>query len=244
MNPAIVIPARWKSSRFPGKPLALIAGRPMLDRVYERCSRAIDPSRVFIATDSERIRAHCDRAGMRVVMTSESCLTGTDRVHEASSHIDADVYINVQGDEPLIEPADIRAVLLEWQAHPGAVVNAMCRIAAARDYLNRNVPKVVSAPDGRLLYMSRAPIPTDKDGAFCGGMRQVCVYAFPREALARFAMHGEKTPLERIEDIEILRFIELGIDVRMLTVGGASLAVDIPEDIERVEAAIRDRGEE
>ncbi len=243
MNPAIVIPARWQSSRFPGKPLAVIAGKPMLDRVYERCVRALDPSRVFVATDSDRIFAHCERAGMGVVMTSEACLTGTDRVHEAAAQIDADVYLNVQGDEPLVDPADIRAVLREWEAHPNAVVNAMCRIAAARDYLNRNVPKVVAAPDGRLLYMSRAPVPTDKNGAFCGGMRQVCVYAFPREALARFAAHGAKTPLEKIEDIEILRFLELGIDVRMLTVGAASLAVDIPEDIERVEAAIRERGD-
>lgn len=242
MSVAIVIPAREKSTRFPGKPLAMIAGRPMLDRVHERCVDAVGESRVYVATDSERIRTHCERAGMRCVMTPETCLTGTDRVHEAAKSIDAQTLINVQGDEPLIDPADIRAVIDASRETPGVVVNAMCPIDDEPDYRSVNVPKVIAAPDGRLLYMSRAPIPASKDGRFHGGMRQVCVYAFPRAALAAFASAPGKTPAEAIEDIEILRFLELGFEVRMVRVSGASLAVDIPDDVPKVEAAMRQRG--
>jgi len=242
MRHAIVIPARWQSTRFPGKPLTPIAGRPMLDRVYERCVAAIGPSSVFVATDSDAIRDHCARAGMACVMTSSSCLTGTDRVHEAAQRIDADVLINVQGDEPLIDPADIQQVIRASERMPGAIVNAMCRINDERDYRSRTVPKVVAAPDGRLLYMSRAPIPGDKSGTFRGARKQVCVYAFPGELLARFAACERKTPLEEVEDIEILRFLELGYEVRMVEVSGASIAVDTPEDVTRVEGALRERG--
>lgn len=238
MRHAIVIPARWKSTRFPGKPLAMIAGRPMLDRVYERCVQAVESTRVFVATDSDTIRDHCARRGMACIMTPESCPTGTDRVHEAAREIDADVLVNVQGDEPLVDPDDILAVLRESCQRPGAVINAMCAITDERDYVNRNIPKVVASPEGRLMYMSRAPIPADKVGTFRGGMRQVCVYAFPRDALARFAATGGKTPLESIEDIEILRFLEVGVNVQMVVVSGASIAVDVPEDVSRVESAI------
>ncbi|MBI4184358.1 MAG: 3-deoxy-manno-octulosonate cytidylyltransferase [Proteobacteria bacterium] len=241
MRPAIVIPARYASSRFEGKPLAMIAGRPMIARVFERCAAALSPERTFVATDDERIAACCRAEGIRVVMTASDCLTGTDRVHQASLQIPGDLFVNVQGDEPLIEPGDVRAVIEAAEREPGTVVNAMCAITEEADFRSPNVPKVAAAPDGRLLYMSRAPIPTDKRHRFRGAMKQVCIYAFPRAALELFARAGRKTPIEEIEDIEILRLLELGHEVRMVPVSGASIAVDVPADVARVEAVLHAR---
>ena len=175
-------------------------------------------------------------------MTSSDCLTGTDRLQQAAVQIPADIYINVQGDEPLIEPGDILSVIDEAVSHPGRIVNAMCPIGAEDDFRSRSVPKVVARPDGRLLYMSRAPIPTDKTHGFVTAMKQVCIYAFDREKLDAFVAVGGKTPLEAIEDIEILRFLELGFDVHMVEVSSASIAVDFPEDVERVESILGERG--
>lgn len=239
----IVIPARYESTRFPGKPLARLDGKSLIERTWQRCTEALDPDDVYVATDDDRIAAHCRQFGAQVVLTPTNCPTGTDRVHAASSEIDADTFVNVQGDEPLIDPADIHAVIAASRAHPDEVVNAMCPIEDDATFRSPNVPKVICAPDGRLLYMSRAAVPTDKALRFRGAWRQVCVYAFPPAALERFAAHGGKTPIEQIEDIEILRFLELGIPVRMVPVSSASLAVDVPDDIRRVEAELRRRAQ-
>lgn len=239
----IVVPARFKSSRFPGKPLVDIAGTSLIRRVWRQCARALPAERVYVATDDERIADHCRAAGIQVVITGEDCLTGTDRVYQASLQIDADLYVNVQGDEPLVRPADILAVIDTARAHPGTVVNAMCAIAEEHDFRSPTVPKVVARPDGRLLYMSRAGIPTDKLHAFRPAMKQVCIYAFDKPALAAFAGAGAKTPLEAVEDIEILRFLELGFEVRMVEVSQASVAVDVPEDVNRVRGALAAAGE-
>jgi 3-deoxy-manno-octulosonate cytidylyltransferase (CMP-KDO synthetase) len=236
---AIVIPARFASSRFPGKPLVPLLGKPMIRHVWERCVQAVAADEVFVATDDARIRAACEGFGARVLMTGSDCLTGTDRVAEAARQIGHAFVVNVQGDEPMLDPSDILAVAAAHRAHPQAVVNGMAPIDDERDYRSRNVPKVLAAPDGRLLYMSRAPVPADKGDTFRGAQRQVCIYAFSREHLARFAACPAKTPLEAIEDIEILRFLELGIEVRMVAVAGGSLAVDTPEDVTRVEHALR-----
>ncbi|WP_208028131.1 3-deoxy-manno-octulosonate cytidylyltransferase [Rhabdothermincola sediminis] len=238
----IVIPARYESSRFPGKPLALLDGTSLIQRTWQQCVAALGPDDVYVATDDDRIESHCRDFGAQVVLTPTTCPTGTDRVYAASEQIDAEAFVNVQGDEPLVDPADILAVIAASQAHPGEVVNAMCPIDDESTFRDPNVPKVVSAPDGRLLYMSRAAVPTGKDLGFRGAWRQVCVYAFPTPALKRYANHGGKTPVEQIEDIEILRFLELGIPVRMVAVSSASLAVDVPGDIARVEAELRRRG--
>lgn len=238
MNPLVVIPARFASSRFPGKPLVEIAGKTLLQRVHERVLPVVGRERVLIATDDERIRRHCEASDMNVVMTSSACLTGTDRVAEVARHVEADVYINVQGDEPLIEPADVQAVIDAAQQLPDRVINAMCPIVEEADFRSRTVPKVVAAPDGRLLYMSRAPIPGTKGDAFVSAHKQVCIYAFPLGSLAAFAAQSAKSPLEEIEDIEILRFLEMGIGVHMVTVSGSSVAVDVPEDVDRVLAVL------
>ena len=234
----IIIPARYQSSRFPGKPLIPILGKPMIVRVWERCIKVLPPDNVYVATDDDRIFNCCKDRGINVLMTSENCLTGTDRVFEASKMVEADIIINVQGDEPLICEQDIQTVIDMAKEHPKSVINAMCQIKDERDFRSSTVPKVVARPDGRLLYMSRAAIPTDKVFGFHQAKKQVCIYAFPLKALSDFANVGSKTPLEAIEDIEILRFLELGFEVMMVEVSVSSVAVDIPDDLKRVEAIL------
>ena len=242
MRYAVVIPARHQSSRLPGKPLVSLCGVPMIVRTYRQCIKAVAPDRVLVATDDERIRSVCEAAGIRVLMTSVDCLTGTDRVAEAARQIEADTYINVQGDEPVFNPDDLRALTEAAAAHPEEIINGYCPIAREEMFRSGSTPKVVLRPDGRLLYMSRAPIPTNKSHRFAKAWRQVCAYAFPRRALEAFASAAAKTELETIEDIEILRFLELGWEVRMIPLSDVSVPVDNPEDVERAEAVIRSLG--
>ena len=239
MKIAVVIPARYESSRLPGKPLIELVGGSMIRRTHHRVVSAVDRSIVWVATDDERIARHCQDAGMQVLMTPTTCLTGTDRIAAAAAVLDADVFVNVQGDEPVIDPINVRTMIDAVRAHPDRIYNGVSAVDAVDAYRNSSTPKVVARPDGRLLYISRAPIPANKAGTFIAARKQVCVYAFPRAALLAFARHGKKTPLEEIEDIEILRFLELGYDVHMLELPGVSVAVDNPADVARAEAAIR-----
>jgi 3-deoxy-manno-octulosonate cytidylyltransferase (CMP-KDO synthetase) len=192
-----------------------------------------------VATDDTRIANTCAGFGARVVITSPDCLTGTDRVAEAARSIDCDFVVNVQGDEPMLHPPDILRVADAFRTSRGAVVNAMTRILDESEYWSRTVPKVVAAPDGRLLYMSRAGVPANKAGTFVAAKKQVCIYCFAREQLERFAAAPAKGDIERTEDIEILRFLEMGIEVRMVELASATIAVDTPEDLQRVVHALR-----
>lgn len=235
----VVIPARYQSTRLPGKPLLLLSGIPMVVRTYMQCILAVPPKLVFVATDDLRIKAVCEERGIQVVMTSAECKTGTDRVAEVSRCIGADFYINVQGDEPIFNPSDLTQLIIAAKKHPGEVINGYCEIDSESIYRSASVPKAVLRPDGRLLYMSRSPIPADKSHSFIKSNRQVCAYSFPNEALMAFSSSNAKTPLEEIEDIEILRFLELGWDVRMIPMSNQSIAVDNPEDVDRVEDVLR-----
>jgi len=240
INYLVVIPARFQSTRFPGKPLANIHGKSMIQRVWEKCVEATSPANILIATDDGRIKEHCHNHDMEVELTSSNCLTGTDRLFEIAQKRKANVYINVQGDEPLISPMDIKAVILAAQQEPGITINAMCSIKTEDDFRNPNIPKVVTRKDGRLLFMSRAPIPTNKHLGFSKAMKQVCIYAYPRDVLIAYGSMKEKMPLESIEDLEILRLIELGYEVKMIEVSGSSVAVDTPKDLEKVRKMIHD----
>ncbi|MFQ5801474.1 MAG: 3-deoxy-manno-octulosonate cytidylyltransferase [Candidatus Methylomirabilales bacterium] len=231
-----IIPARYGSSRFPGKPLAMVLGVPLIIRVFQQVVTAFPSEQVIVATDDGRIREVCEGAGIRVVMTSAICPTGTDRVWEAASELEAEMIVNVQGDEPLVRTEDILAVVWSKRANPGHVVNAMCTITDRRDIVSPNVPKVVVNERDELVYMSRAPIPYVKaEDVVHVHRRQVCIYGFNRAELRAFAEYGHKSRLEKTEDIEILRFLDLGIPVRMVEVSEASVAVDVPEDVPRVE---------
>lgn len=239
MKIVVVIPARLKSTRLPEKPLVNIEGKSMIKRTYERTIQAWPEEDVYVATDHEKIYTHCKEEGINVLMTSDQCLTGTDRVAEVADQIDADYYVNVQGDEPLIDPQDIKDVISSIDSYSGEIINGYTAINDKELYESVSIPKVVFRPDGRLLYMSRSKIPGNKADEFIKSWRQVCIYAFPKEALKAFANATSKTELEELEDIEILRFLEMGYEVRMVKLSDTSVAVDNPEDVEKVVNILR-----
>lgn len=234
MKIAVVIPARYQSSRLPGKPLVDLCGKTMIQRVIERCSQAELAKEVIVLTDSHEILEEVHKWNGNAVMTPSSCLTGTDRCAAFALNSDYDYFVNVQGDEPLLDPEDLNEIIRHARNHPNLVINGYAPIESEEEYRSRHTPKVVLDPSGRLLYMSRSPIPGNKADTFQGSHRQICIYGFPKQALVEFAAHPGKTPLEDIEDIEILRFLELGLEVRMVKLSGNSVAVDRMEDVERV----------
>jgi 3-deoxy-manno-octulosonate cytidylyltransferase (CMP-KDO synthetase) len=238
-----VIPARYGSSRFPGKPLVLIKGVPMVVRVAQRVQRVPGLDGVIVATDDDRIQRACEEYGIGVRSTPSNCLTGTDRVWEAVRDLEGALILNVQGDEPLIMPEFVETVMAAKRRWPDAVINGQAPLSSIEDVLSRNVPKMLSTPDGVLLYASRAPVPTrhkSTDGLaeLSAYQKQVCIYAFNHSELRRFAEARKRTRLESLEDIEILRFLELGIPVRVVDLPGGTLAVDVPEDVQRIEQAL------
>ncbi len=235
---AVVIPARYESTRFPGKPLVDILGKPMIQHVWERCCNAVPIQSVYIATDNQAIKSVCESFGAQVVLTSNKCLTGTDRLAEMNEIFGFDFIVNVQGDEPLINPNDIKSIISAYIKSPNEIVNAMCKITNESDFRSPNIPKVATSNSNKLLYMSRSPIPTTKSNAFITSYKQVCIYAFSKEHLDFFYQQGEKSAIEAIEDIEILRFLEHDIPVRMVEVSGSSIAVDIPGDVGNVILAL------
>jgi 3-deoxy-manno-octulosonate cytidylyltransferase (CMP-KDO synthetase) len=240
MKSIIVIPARMQSSRLQGKPLIDISGQTLIQRTYNQCLKAFPKERIYVATDDKQIEDHCKANDMQVVMTSPDCLTGTDRVAEVAEQIESDYYINVQGDEPLMNPQDILDTEAAIQKYRGEVINGYAKVSDEYHYKSLSIPKLVFRPDGRLLYMSRSPIPGNKTGDFEASWRQICVYAYPKSALRDFVAHGKKTPLESMEDLEILRFLELGYEVRMIPLSSDSIAVDVPEDVERVKLKLNE----
>ena len=237
----VVIPARFQSTRFPGKPLADLGGIPLIQHVWQRCCRAVDATDIVIATDDERIATVATDFGAIVEVTSSACLTGTDRVAEVAIRRNADWYVNVQGDEPFVDPASIRTVIrATGEANPDVVaINTMSPLVDEAEFRSETVPKPVTDVHGRLLYMSRAAIPTDKRLGFLTAFRQVGLYAFRRVALNLYRPGAEKSPLEEIEDIEILRLVEAGLRVQMLALPDSGLAVDTPWDLERARSLLR-----
>ena len=241
MRSVVIIPARFGSSRYPGKPLVPLLGKPMILWVTELSVRAVGADNVYVATEDTRIAETVEQAGFQTVMTSDEALTGTDRLAQASRQIKADVYINVQGDEPMVDPDDIIKIRDAKQAHPGCVINGFSLISKAEDPHNVNIPKVITNEQGEMVYMSRVPLPGFKDqkNAPQRYNKQVCIYAFNREELKAFGNYGRKSELEQSEDIEILRFLELGRTIRMVQTRPNSLAVDVPDDVPKVEAALK-----
>lgn len=242
MKTIVVIPARYKSSRFPGKPLVKFLGKPMIQWVAELSARAVGKENVYIATDDSKIELAVLEMGYQVVMTSEHCLTGTDRLAEAAQKIEADIYINVQGDEPLVDPDDILEVIEAKKTYPNEVINGYAMIGRDENPQSVNIPKVIFTEDKRLVYMSRQALPGFKgqNNAPSQYYKQVCIYAFSREELLAYGAFGRKSILEQSEDIEIIRFLEWNQPIRMVETRPGSLAVDVPEDVDKVETALRE----
>lgn len=238
-----VIPARYASSRFEGKALADILGKPMVQHVYERASCAKTLNEVVIATDDRRIYDAVIRFGGTVVMTPE-CPTGTDRVAYVAETLDCDVVANIQGDEPLLEPALIDQLLQPFLDFPDVQVSTLKqRINSARDYRDVNVVKVVTDRRGRALYFSRAPIPGNLSDGWIPThpiYRHVGLYAYRRERLIEFT-RWERTPHEISEGLEQLRFLEHGIPIHVVETEYSLIGVDVPADLERVLAILESR---
>jgi 3-deoxy-manno-octulosonate cytidylyltransferase (CMP-KDO synthetase) len=234
-----VIPARYASSRFPGKPLADIEGKPMIWWVYRQALKVETFQTVYVATDDDRIASECKRLGMRFIMTANDHQTGTDRVGEVARKIEADLYINVQGDEPLITPDAIkRAIEPFYEDKRIAVTNLMTEIKRQSDLIDSTVPKVVVNSRNEAVYLSRLPVPYPKETEGLKYYKQVCVYGFTPQSLEAFSGLS-KGPAERAEDIELLRFIENGIPVKMVEVEKDTIAVDTPSDLKLVKNLIR-----
>jgi 3-deoxy-manno-octulosonate cytidylyltransferase (CMP-KDO synthetase) len=244
LEPIAIIPARFASTRLPGKALAVIGGRPMICHVAERTRRARGLGRVIVATDDERIRAAVAPLGVDVAMTRADHPSGTDRLAEVVARLDVDVVINVQGDLPLLDPAMIEALAARMAADATLPMATLaCPIADDAERRSPHVVKVVWGSDGRALYFSRSPIPHDRDGGPPGdeplGWRHVGLYAYRREVLLRLAGIAP-SPLERRERLEQLRALEHGIAVGMVAWNGAGglIEVDTPDDLERARAAL------
>jgi len=228
------IPARYASSRFPGKPLAMIAGKPMIQRVYEGCAKCADIAAVYVATDDERIAEAARAFSDNVVMTDGEHGSGTDRVAEAARDIDADVIVNVQGDEPLIRPEALSALIAPFREGPDIVMTTLGTTTRDSDEIQSpHTCKIVLDDEGNGLYFSRAPIPYYMKGAG-GYLRHIGLYAFRRDFLFTFA-GLPPGPLEKVESLEMLRAIEYGYKIRVVVGNFTSIGVDTPEDIERVE---------
>ncbi|WP_028828645.1 3-deoxy-manno-octulosonate cytidylyltransferase [Proteocatella sphenisci] len=235
-----VIPARYKSSRFEGKPLADICGKPMIWWVYQQAIKVKEFEAVYVATEDERIKIACEELGVNVIMTSDEHKTGTDRIGEVARKIEADLYVNIQGDEPMIEPETIIEAIKPFYGNKELQVsNLMTIIKDPVDVVNFTVPKVITNKDGIGIYLTRSAAPYPKGSIDYSYYKQVCVYGFKPEAL-EFYCNSPRGKVESIEDIEILRFIESGYKVQFIEVDSDTVAVDTPNDLEKVRKIMKE----
>lgn len=235
-----VIPARWASTRFPGKPLKKIAGKAMIHRVWDQVGKASAISEVIIATDDERIAAYCAENGLEFLLTSDSHPTGSDRLAEVAEKIIADVYVNVQGDEPLIEPEAINIVtscLLKAMDRRIGVATGYIEKASAEQLNDPSIVHLVPSMDGCVITFSRLPVPYSHAYTMQKTIH-VGLYAFTRDALMLFSKL-ERGPVERAESIEIMRYLEHGHRIACAPVPEGSFGVDTPQDLIKVEAMLR-----
>jgi 3-deoxy-D-manno-octulosonate cytidylyltransferase len=230
-----VIPARYNSKRFEGKPLAKIKGIPMIKRVYIQCKKSTLLERVVVATDSEKIYDYCKSEEIDVIMTSKDCLTGTDRVAEVSTIIDADAYVNIQGDEPVINPEEIDRIIEEFRKNGDKYLVYNMFEKLRKDVLNPAIVKVIINESSELMYLSRSLIPFNQGNLSAFFNKQVGLYIFTKNALRDFSSH-KKTRNEQFEGIEILRYLDLGYKIKMVQFHHESIAVDFPEDVLKVES--------
>jgi 3-deoxy-manno-octulosonate cytidylyltransferase (CMP-KDO synthetase) len=230
-----VIPARMASTRFPGKPLTPIAGRPMLAWCHDAAA-AGGLDEIVIATCDEEIRAWAAGAGIRCAMTADTHVRATDRVAEAVEGLDADVVVLIQGDEPLVTPRMIDLALAPVLDDRADVTNLQKRLVSEDELRNPNLVKVVSDRAGHALYMSRSPVPTTLHEGFAGiaAFNQVAVFGFTRERLLEFPLLPP-TPYEVAESVDMLRFLEHGRKILMVETTDETYAVDVPDDVAEVE---------
>jgi len=237
-----IIPARYQSSRFPGKPLIEILGVPMLKRTYLQAKKSASLSKLIIATDDCRIFDYCISENMPVTMTSDSCMTGTDRLAEVvlqDEYNHYDIYINIQGDEPVIDPRVISQIINEYKEYKDQYIayNLYKVISDEKEINSDTIIKVIVDEKDELMYMSRLPVPYSKSGVSPEHKQQIPVYGYTINALELFSKQ-KKTINEQYEDIELLRFIDLGYKIKMCETNATSISVDVPDDVRKIEKLI------
>jgi len=238
----VVIPARYGSTRLPGKPLVSLAGKSMIQRVYERARMAHRVDRVIVATDDERIVKAVEKFGGEARMTRPDHRTGTERVAEVAAHVEGGVFVNVQGDEPLLDPVAVDTAVAALLEEPVASIATVATpIKTPADIMDPNVVKTVLDFDGNALYFSRAPIPWVRDTASkvqVRHLKHLGLYVFQRDALLEFPTLPQGD-LERVEQLEQLRWMENGWKIRVAEVEHDAVSVDVPEDVARVEKLLQ-----
>ena len=241
MSMIAVIPSRYASTRLPGKPLMDICGKPMVQHVYERVRRVSLFDEVLVATDDERIANAVEAFGGAACMTSPDCPSGSDRLIEVAKSHPADVYVNVQGDEPLVEPASIEKLARAMLDDPSLQMGTLCYPISAEQAQNPNLVKVVRAHNGNALYFSRSPIPFPRSGGIAPQyFGHLGMYAYRREFLMNFGSLPY-SPLENTEKLEQLRVLQAGIAIRVLEVEAMGPGVDTPENLEEMRRILMKR---
>ncbi|MFZ1851208.1 MAG: 3-deoxy-manno-octulosonate cytidylyltransferase [Nitrosomonas sp.] len=241
MKTIAVIPARMGSSRFPGKPIAKILGRPMIEHIYKRVAMSKSLDATYIATCDEEIRQVAEGFGARVLMTADTHERASDRVAEAVEKLDADLIVMVQGDEPMTHPDMIDTAVAPFKSDPTlGCVNLVRKIDNEADYMDFNTIKVVMNQRNEALYMSRRPIPSLAKSGFAGtaAHKQVCIIPFRRETLFQYTRLAP-TPLEQLESVDMMRLLEHGLTVKMVPTEFNTQAVDTPADLARVEQLMK-----
>ncbi|MBX9974044.1 3-deoxy-manno-octulosonate cytidylyltransferase [Cytobacillus firmus] len=234
-----IIPARYSSTRFPAKPLANICGKPMVQHVYERVTKSAKINEVIVATDHEEIYRKVESFKGKAIMTSVTHKSGTDRVAEAAMKVNGDIILNVQGDEPLIQPELITLLVEEAMRNPNSVITAKTLILDKQDIDNPNVVKVVTDLNDNALYFSRSPIPYNRSGTDLSYYKHLGIYCYPAHLLKKFVNLPLST-YEKNEMLEQLRLLENGINIKVVETNYDSIGVDTKEDIKRVEKFLKD----
>lgn len=240
MRIVAVIPARYGSSRFPGKPLVDLCGKPMIWWVFQQLKKVNNVDDTVVATDDERIVDVCHQYGMNVMLTSKDHNTPTSRLYEVSTRMEGDKFVFVGGDEPMINPQSIEQVVAVAREEDSFAVNAMTKIKTSPEVIDFTNIKVVVNTDNMLLYTSRSPLPFPKGGLDFEYMKFVGIGVFSRDALA-FYNDTQKSDIERIEECDLLRFIERGKPVKMVYVETNNVSIDTPKDLELARVIMQER---
>ena len=245
MKNAVIIPARMEATRLPGKPLALIGSKPLILRVYDQARKVDGVDQVVVATDSSEIMEVVQSAGGQAVLTRQDHVSGSDRVAEAAKIIEAELIINVQGDEPFIDPGDIGRLLGLLEEKPDAMVTMDYALSDVQQLTDPNVVKVVKSDAGQALYFSRSPIPyaQNPEDALGQARGHIGVYGYHRDTLKRLTESPLAT-LEKIERLEQLRAMAIGIPIWVFEAQAAPIGIDTPEDLERAQQLVKELGED
>ncbi len=241
MNFALIIPARYNSKRLHGKLLKKINGVAVLKHVYNKCKLAVDENKVFVASADQKIISFCKDEKIKYFKTPRSCKTGTDRIIYLANKLNYDFFINVQGDEVFVNPNSIKQVVKETSINfkKNYIINCYTKIKSNSEFISQNVPKVIFDNNNYLLYMSRAPIPSSKVKNFNSSNKQVCIYGYPTKVM-KPKFFNKKTKNEKIEDIEILRFLDSGNKIKMIYVKGSEIAIDTLKDLKNARKILKE----